>query len=608
MDVHLTILDWCIIGATFVLTMLIGIFTGLSAGRSKSDFFVGGRSMPWYLLGFSMVATTFSTDTPNLVTNFVRVSGVCGNWCWWAMLPSGMLTVFLYAKLWHRSKALTDVEFYELRYSGKAAAFLRGFRAVYLGFFFNVMVMASVTLAAIKIGGAILGLTPLQCVLGAMIVTTVFSCAGGLRGVLFSDFFLFIVATTGAVAAAYFAVKQPEVGGLSGLIAHFSSSDALLKKTEVFGFQSATDRIELFLIPITIVWWSVWYSGAEPGGGGFIVQRMLAAKSEKHAVGATLFFNVAHYAIRPWPWIVVALASIIVFPDKASLIRAAGNALPPDQIADDVAYSLMLAKMPAGWIGLAVASLAAAYVSTISTQLNWGASYLVNDFYARFLAPRSSEKSQVWAGRVFTVLLMIVSGTVALGLENALSTFQILLSIGAGTGLLFLLRWFWWRINAAAEITAMTVSFLLAVYFNIFHAKLFPDLAFSPSVNMIVSVFLTMICWLAAAFFGPETDKEQLYRFCRKINPAGAGWNAVRRRAAAEGVKLDDESVRREPLLPGIAAAFSGCVAIYAVLYGTGEFIYRRTGEGFVSLAVGAVAAALSWYSGVALPRRKAAR
>ena len=562
--------------------------------------------MPWWLLGFSMVATTFSTDTPNLVTNFVRVNGVCGNWGWWAMLPSGMLTVFLYAKLWHRSHAVTDVEFYELRYSGKTAAFLRGFRAVYLGLFFNVMVMASVTLAAIKIGGATLGLSPLQCVLGAMIITTIFSSAGGLRGVLLSDFFLFIVATAGALAAAYFSVKQPEVGGLSGMMQKFSESPALLKKTQPFGFQTVTDMIQLFLIPITFVWWSVWYSGAEPGGGGFIVQRMLAAKNEKHAVGATLFFNIAHYAVRPWPWIVVALCSLLVFPDHASLVKAVGNALPENQIADDVAYSLMLTRLPAGWIGLVIASLAAAYISTISTQLNWGASYLVNDFYVRFLDRNASQKRQVWAGRVFTVLLMVVSGVIALCLKNALSTFQILLSIGAGTGLLFLLRWFWWRINAAAEITAMVSSFVFAVYFNVFHAKIFPGYPLAPSVSMVIAVVLTTICWMLAAWIGPETDKQQLYRFCRMINPAGPGWNVVRQRAEKENVVLDDGTVRREPLLPGILASLFGCFAVYGVLLGTGEVLYGAVGKAALSFGIALPGALLAWYFGVIVPKKAA--
>ncbi len=587
MSVHLSALDWGIIGGLFLLTFLIGVSCARVAGKSRADFFIGGRSMPWWLLGFSMVATTFSTDTPNLVCNFVREYGICGNWQWWAMLPSGMLTVFLYARLWRRSQSLTDLEFYEMRYSGRLAAFLRGFRAIYLGFLFDIIVMASVTLAAIKIGGAMLNLTPIQSVLGAMIITAVFSSIGGLRGVLLSDFFLFLAAMTGAVAAAYFSLMRPEVGGVDGLLEKLSASSELFRKTELLGFGSPADWMALFIIPFTVIWWSVWYPGAEPGGGGYLVQRMLAAKNERHALGATLFFNIAHYALRPWPWMLVALCSLVIYPDRASLVAALQHVLPEHQIQGDVAYSLMLATLPAGWIGLVVASLAAAYVSTISTQLNWGASYLVNDFYGRFIRPSAPEKEMVWMGRLFTVLLMLFSGLLALYLDSALESFNILLSIGAGTGLIFMLRWFWWRINAAAELTAMIASFLFAIYFNILHARLFPDLLLSGSESMVLSVALTTVAWLIAAWFGPGTDRQQLYRFCRRINPAGPGWNAIRRAARQDGVDLEADGVPRDPLLPGILAAVACCIGIYAALYGTGALIYGNWLSGTIAFAVG---------------------
>ncbi|MBO4511871.1 MAG: Na+:solute symporter, partial [Victivallales bacterium] len=504
-----------------------------------SEFFVGGRSMPWWLLGFSMVATTFSTDVPNLVTNFVREKGVFGNWSWWAMLPSGMMTVFLYAKLWRRSGTITDLEYYEIRYSGKLAAWLRGFRAVYLGLFFNAIVMASVNLAAIKIGAAMLNLTPVQSIVGAMVITALFSAVGGLRGVLLSDFVLFIASMVGAIGAALILLHLPEIGGISGLVSKLSESPELLRKTEVMGYASKADFIGMFLIPITIVWWSVWYPGAEPGGGGFIVQRMLAAKDENHAEGATFFFNLAHYALRPWPWIIVALCSLIIYPDRQALIAAVGGILPESQVQSDVAYSLMLTKLPVGWIGLMVASLAAAYVSTQSTLLNWGASYLVNDFYGRFVNPQATDKKLVNMGRLCTLLLMAVSGVISLYMESAMNNFNIILSIGAGTGLLFMVRWYWWRINAASEVTAMVSSFIFAVYFNIVHNRLFPNMPLGDSEKMIYAVALTTLCWVLAAIFGPKTDENVLFAFVKKINPAGFGWNSIRKLAAEKGVDLN---------------------------------------------------------------------
>lgn len=542
--------------------------------------------MPWWLLGISMVATTFSTDTPNLVCNFVRDNGVFGNWQWWAMLPTGMLTVFLYAKLWRRSGIITDVEFYEMRYSGKTAAFLRGFRAVYIGLFFNILIMASVTLAAIKIGASVLGLTPIQSVLGAMIVTVVFSTLGGLKGVILSDFVLFIASMIGAVAAAYFVLDMPEVGGLSGLVEKLSNQPENVRKMEVMGYLSKSDFIAVFLIPFAVIWWSVWYPGAEPGGGGYLVQRMLSAKNENHAVGATMLFNVAHYALRPWPWIIVALASLVIYPDQKALVNEVGHLLPESQIKSDVAYSLMLTKLPPGWVGLVIASLAAAYVSTISTMLNWGASYLVNDFWGRFIRPEASEKEQVRMGRVFTIILMAATGLLALCLESAVDSFNIILSIGAGTGLIFMLRWFWWRVNAAAELTGMIASFIFAIYFSVVHPKIFPNYPVTGNMNMVLGVFFTTICWVVVAFVTTATDKQKLYDFCRKINPAGPGWSYIRRQAAAENVDLSNPDAPSGNLSLGILASLVSCVMIYSVLIGTGEFLYGRYIQGIIFMAV----------------------
>ncbi|MBT8144596.1 MAG: Na+:solute symporter, partial [Gammaproteobacteria bacterium] len=395
-------IDWAIIIATFAVTLTIGLYSARRAGSGTTEFFLSGRNMPWWLLGISMVATTFSSDTPNLVTDIVRKNGVAGNWVWWAFLLTGMLTVFVYARLWRRSGALTDIEFYELRYSGKSAAFLRGFRAIYLGFFFNVIIMAAVSLAAIKIGGIMLGLSPLDSLLWASFITVTVAALGGLRAVLHSDLFLFTLAMVGAIAAAVFALRAPEVGGLGALIAAPVLQDSLsffpqLERGADGSYTTAS--IDLFVsvlvIPIAVQWWSVWYPSAEPGGGGYVAQRMLAAKDEKNAQAAVLLFNALYYGLRPWPWIIVALCSIVVFPDLDSIARAFPDA-DPSIINDDLAYPAMLERvLPHGWLGLVVASLLAAYVSTISTHLNWGSSYIVHDFYRRFFRPEASEREQV---------------------------------------------------------------------------------------------------------------------------------------------------------------------------------------------------------------------
>ena len=575
MNIQLQTLDWCIIALFFSVTVLIGVTVSKRAGRNEEEFFLGGRGMPWWLLGFSMVATTFSTDTPNLVTDIVRTDGVFGNWVWWCFLPSGMLTAFLYARLWRRLGVVTDLEFYELRYNGRAAAFLRGFRAVYLGLIFNVLIIANVSLAAIKIGGVMLGLQPWQSILFAMIATVIFTSLGGFRGVLITDFLLFIVAMTGSFGAAYFAIQQPEVGGLDGLIAHFQQDPALAQKLEINQAVSPEQWIAVFLIPISIVWWSAWYPGAEPGGGGYVVQRMLSAKNENHAVGATFFFNIAHYALRPWPWILVALASMVVYPELSDLKAHAGTSLPQSQIRNDIAYSLMLTKLPVGWIGLVLTGLIAAYMSTLSTQLNWGASYLVNDVWTRFIRPAATQKELVWMGRAFTVLLVIFSTFLALQLTNALQGFQLILSIGAGTGLLFLLRWFWWRINAMCEIVAMCASFIISTVFTLRGGNFGLD----PWQIMVLSVALTTVCWLPFAWIGQGTALKTEKAFREKINPGGS-W---RKEAEPDAFQHPRQGIKR-----GILSALFATIAIYCALFAAGEFIYGRilrgTLEGLVCI------------------------
>ncbi len=558
----LTTLDWAIIAAFFIVSLAIGLVVSRRAGNSTTEFFLSGRNMPWWLLGISMVATTFSADTPNLVTDIVRQNGVSGNWVWWAFLLTGMLTVFVYAKLWRRSAVTTDLEFYELRYSGKPAEFLRAFRALYLGVLFNVLVMASVCLAAIKIGGVMLNLSPFETLGLVAVVTVIYSMLGGLRGVIYTDFVQFIIAMIGAIGAAYVAVNLPEVGGVSAMMEHVNVSDKLSLLPD---FSDREALITILILPLAVQWWSVWYPGAEPGGGGYVAQRMLSAKDEKNAVGGTLLFNAAHYALRPWPWILVALCSLIVFPDLASLESAFPH-IPGDKIGHDLAYPAMLTFLPNGLLGLVIASLVAALMSTLSTHLNWGSSYIVHDFYKRFINKDADEKQQVMVGRFSTLLLMVLACVFALALENALSAFGILLQIGAGTGLLFILRWFWWRINAWSEITAMVVSFVLAVYFKMIHTKLgFEEI--DGSMQLVLGVAITTIAWIAVTYLtSPEKD-ETLRSFCKLVNPGGPGWKDY-------GAENSDESW---DVPTGILCMVGGCLGVYAALFATGSWIYGET-------------------------------
>ena len=532
--------------------------------------------MPWWLLGVSMVATTFSTDTPNLVTDIVRTNGVSGNWVWWAFLITGLLTVFVYAKLWRKSNVNTDLEFYELRYGGKPASFLRKFRAVYLGVIFNVITMAAVTLAAIKIGGIMLGLEPWQTVVSAGLITVAFSAMGGFKGVVYTDFLLFFVAMGGAIGAAYYLVNLPEVGGIHELLSNEHVADKLSILPD---FSNTSALITLLIIPLAVQWWSSWYPGAEPGGGGYIAQRMLAAKDENHAIGATFFFNIMHYALRPWPWILVALASLVVFPDLASIQEAFPN-VADDKLGHDLAYSAMLTKLPSGLLGLVLASLIAAYMSTISTQLNWGSSYIVYDFYKQQINPQASEKQLVAVGRLSTVVLMVFSAALALLLQNALQLFDILLTFGAGTGLIFILRWFWWRINAWSEITAMFASGIISIilkltpvgaFFFAPEGGILPDWAEYPFV-----VVITSIIWLAATFMTQPESTEVLRSFYIKIQPGGPGWKKVVQEAEADHVKVVNRQ-EKWSVPSGILAMVLGCILIYTCMFATGYWIYGKT-------------------------------
>ncbi len=556
--------DWIFIISFFLISLVIGITVARKAGSSTSEYFLSGRSMPWWLLGVSMVATTFSADTPNLVTDLVRQRGVSGNWAWWAFLLTGMLTVFVYARLWRRSGVLTDLEFYELRYSGRTAAFLRGFRALYLGLFFNVMIMATVCLAAIKIGGTLLGLSPWQTLLIASVVTVFYSALGGLKGVLLTDFFQFFMAMIGTVWAAGFILDLPEVGGLQQLLEH----EAVIGKLNFIPRVDDTETlIAVFIIPLTVQWWSAWYPGGEPGGGGYIAQRMLSAKNEKHAVGATLFFNVAHYALRPWPWVIIALASIVVFPDLET-IQTRFPTIPIEFIGHDLAYPAMLTYLPHGLLGLVIASLIAAFMSTISTHLNWGASYIVNDYYKRFIDPEAKDNTLVRIGRLSTLGLMLLSAVLALFMSNAVQIFEILLSIGAGTGLIFILRWFWWRINAYTELTGMIVSFLVAVYFEFIHVKIGFE-AMPGHYTMLWGVGITTFAWLTVTLLTRPTEEGQLISFYEKIKPSGPGWNRIRSKT-----EMSESTATKEALPLQVLAMTIACFTVYALLFATGSWIY----------------------------------
>lgn len=564
-------LDWFVFAAYGVLAVGVGLYFARRAGSESGEFFLGGRSMPWWLLGTSMVATTFSTDTPNFVADVVRSEGVSQNWVWWAFLITGMCTVFFYAKLWRRSGVLTDIGFYELRYSGKPAAFLRGFRAIYLGVFFNTMIMASVTLAAIKIGGVLLGLNKYEVVLVAGTVTALYSAVGGLWGVVVTDLLLFVIAMIGSLAAAYFSLAQPEVGGLTGLMSHPAVAD---KISFLPDFSDWNTAMAVFIVPIAVQWWATWYPGGEPGGGGYIAQRMLAAKDEGDAMKATLWFNVAHYALRPWPWIIVALASLIIYPTLDSLQQAFPH-VDPSIVANDLGYPAMLVFLPTGLLGLVVASLAAAYMSTISTHLNWGASYIVDDVYRRFIRPDADEASLVRMGRVSTVLLMVFAGVVSLWLESAHQAFQILLQIGAGTGLIFLLRWFWWRINAWSEVTGMVVSFLVAIYFSggitldpigISAGVSWPVPEWEAWQQLLCGIFVTTVAWLAVTFATPPSDQKTLERFHKAVQPLGPGWKGV-------GLEVDAAATGESPAA-AFLAWFLACTVVYGALFGTGYLLY----------------------------------
>ena len=622
----------------FLLSVIaVGSAAARRSSKSASDFFLSGRSMPWWLLGVSMVACTFSCDTPNLVTDIVRTQGVAGNWAWWAFLLTGMMTVFVYAKLWRRSALDTDLGFYEIRYSGRPAAVLRGFRALYLGVFFNIMIMATVSLAAIKIGQVMFGLSPVMTLVCASAGVAVYATLGGLTGSIWADFYQYTIAMVGAVFAAVYAVNSADVGGITSLKELFANADVQAKMSMFpSGAGGLSALMTVLILPVAVQWWNVWYPGAEPGGGGYIAQRMLSAKDEKNAVGATLLFNFLHYAMRPWPWIIVALVSLVQFPMTPPAEQAAArawlaeNAAVVEQYAvakermpaearaqvrqrkadaagvgslarafpkvddqflrNDIAYPGMISTMPKGWLGLIVASLIAAYMSTIATHLNWGSSYVVQDFYARFVKRDLTPKQAVAVGRGTMLALLVLSGLVALWMRNAKDSFDILLQIGAGTGLLYILRWFWWRINAWSEISAMVISFAVACFFqwgagpmgvesSMRDAGWFTVMDYS-AWKLVIGILLTTAGWLAVTYLTPPEKQEVLARFCSKIRAGGPGWRKVE--AASDLPK----TAAGWDVPTGLLCMMVGCLAVWTALFGIGNLLYGASLLGGVLCAV----------------------
>ncbi len=567
---QLSALDWTIVVGYLALALIVAAFFVRRASRGADEFFASGRSMPWWLLGTSMVATTFSTDTPNLVTNIVRTNGVAGNWVWWAFLITGMMTVFFYARLWRRSGTLTDLEFYEIRYSGRPAAVVRGFRAIYLGLFFNCVIMASVSLAAVKISSVLFGLERTPTLIACTLLAIAFSVLSGLWGVVVTDLMLFAFAMVGSIAAAVAALNHPAVGGLTGMVSQIDP--ATLSVLPDFNNWELT--LSVLIIPIAVQWWSVWYPGAEPGGGSYIAQRILAAKDERHALGAVFWFNLAHYALRPWPWLIVALCSLIIYPELSD-IQKAFPGIQSELIGHDIAYPAMLKFLPQGLMGVMVGSLIAAYMSTMDTHLNWGASYLVHDFYRRFIRSDASERHYVFVGRLVTAGLMLLATATVYVLETAKDSFDLLLSIGAGTGLIYILRWFWWRINAWSEIAAMISSWVISV--TIFSLNRWVLAEKLPAhLTLVASVAFTTLVWVAVTFLTRPADERTLARFYELVRPFGPGWRRVRERS---GLAPSPDSPAHAFLGWGL-----GCVVVYSALAGTGHVLYGRTGLAIVCL------------------------
>jgi solute:Na+ symporter, SSS family len=581
---RLTLLDWLAVAAYFLLNILIGIYYRKRATGSTEDYFASGRNASWWLAGTSMVATTFAADTPLAVTGIVATLGIAGNWLWWSMLMSGMLTVFFYARLWRRAGVLTDVEFAEIRYGGKPAAFLRGFRALYLGIPINCIMMGWVNLAMVKILMLVLGITKIQAlmvVFAIMLVTAMISTLSGLWGVLVTDLFQFVLKMGMVIVLAVFAVQA--VGGMEALQQKLTLLDEM-KQAGSSGSGSVLSFLPdvgspwmpmiTFFVYIAVNWWATWYPGAEPGGGGYIAQRIFCARDEKNSLLATLWFNIAHYAVRPWPWILTALCTLVLYPNLADKESGYIKAVLDPQV------------FPVALRGLMIAAFAAAYMSTIGTSLNWGASYLVNDFYRRFLSKGRDEKHYVKISQIVTGMIMLLSCTVTYYQDSIANAWKFMIAIGAGTGSVFILRWFWWRINAWSEVVAMGTSFAVSLLLQ-FYFDLRSDDPRQFAWIVIITVSCSTLAWLAATYATAPEEKGVLLAFYRRVRPSATLWGPIAREAAEIRPRRDGWY----NLLDWI----SGCVMVYMTLFGVGKIIFGQVYWGLVFLAI-AVAAGLIIY------------
>jgi len=510
-------IDYIIMAAFFSALIIIPAISALkSKGKGAKEYFKSAGSMPWWLIGVSMVAATTSTNSANLFTEIIRRDGLSGNWVWWAFMLTGMLTVFVYSKLWVRSGATTDISFYEIRYSGKPAAFLRGFRALYLGVIYNLVVMATVLLGAVKIGVVLFGIPASTILIITAIISIIYSSLSGIRGTIYTDFFIFAVVMTGAFAVMHYSVNHPAVGGWSSLM---SNPEVTSRLSFIPDISNREAFIAIFLIPVAVQWWNVWYSGSEPGGGGYIVQRMLTAKSPNHAVGGTLFFNILNYALRPWPWYIAAFASLLIFPNLDSIREAFPN-VNPSLVGDDMAYPALIRIVPNGWIGLVAASLMGALFSTIAAQISMGANYVTNDIWKRFIRKDASDKELILVARVTSIVLMILGCIMVPLFESAKDGFNMMVQIGAGTGIIFLLRWFWMRINAWTEIVAMGVSILCAVFFQMIWPHISPvELLFYE--KLLWTIGITTLAWVLVTFLTAPEKPEVITNFKSLVRADG---------------------------------------------------------------------------------------
>ena len=573
----LSLLDWTVIAAYFLFNLGIGIYYARKATGSTSEFFLSGRNVPWWLAGTSMVATTFAADTPLAVTGFVARNGIAGNWLWWNFVMSGMLTVFLYARLWRRAGVMTDIEFAELRYSGKPAAFLRGFRALYLGLPINCIILGWVNLAMVKILEITLQVSKegaIKIVIGMLIFTAFYTTISGLWGVLVTDLFQFALKMGMVIVLAVLAVNA--VGGIDAMKAKITAMDGGSGARFAFfpEFDSAWMPAITLFVYLGVIWWSTWYPGAEPGGGGYVAQRIFSAKNERHGLLATLWFNVAHYALRPWPWILTALASLILYPNLAD--KESGYIMT---LMDPNVFPTYLR-------GFMLAAFAAAYMSTIGTQLNWGASYVINDFYRRFIKREASEKHYVVASQVVTVLLMIASLTVTFYMESIGGAWKLLLVTGAGTGTVLLLRWYWWRINAWSEVSAMITAAVVSIFLQLI-LKCNSDQPRDFAYIMLVTVGITSLVWIIVTMMTQAEPREKLIAFYRRVRPEGPGWNGI---AAEAGLS---ESHAQGRLSLQVANWILGCALIYGSLFGIGKLIFKEWVAGALYLAIAIAAGVL---------------